>query len=452
MNKLMKAILIFSASGFVFACASAPPPPPPKPVVKAKASTKVLDYAVLAATQVAAKEFDKAIDSYAKALEKNSGNLGALYNRGTLLYRVGKVDAALADFQKVVELDDKHRDGALNLGVCFRDKGDLAAAIKVYRNYLKTDSFNARILNNLSALYRKQKKFKKAISSIRTLLMRDQKNVDAYKNLALIYFDQGKLKLSMTILHNALKMSTEQKRKDPDIHVNMGMIYLAKKENGKAMAQFKHAVGLDKNHLLANYNIGALALAHRDYSMAAKTLQIAYVSLANDFEVNAALGYALQGQQKHAEAAAQLEKAYAIKKDENVLYQLVVVWQAAGDANKALAYGEQLLALQGKQCTEEDFDGFCGRYNGIKMMIAMEKEDAAPPPEEEKAKPKLGQVDVFAEGGDEEDEQDNESTASDGSGAPAGTGDGAGVGSPNNEGKAESDAVKTATVGASGSS
>ena len=282
--------------------------------------------------------------------------------------------------------------------------------------------------------------------------MRDQKNVDAYKNLALIYFDQGKLKLSMTILQNALKMSEEQKRKDPDIHVNMGMIYLAKKENGKAMAQFKHAVGMEKEHLLANYNIGALALAHRDYNMAAKTLQIAYSAWGNDFEVNAALGYAMQGQQKHAEAAKQLEKAYAIRKDEQVLYQLVVVWQAAGDATKALAYGENLLALQGKQCTEEDFDGFCGRYNGIKMMIAMEKQTAAPPPEE-KAKPKTGQVDVFEEGGDEEiANEEAGAPATETQPSPENTSAPAENNGDKNEGNPGSGGVKTSTAGAASSS
>lgn len=386
----------------VFGCAAAPPPPPPKPVATGTAKAKKVDYLAQASGELKAKQYDKAIQSYSTYLGKNPDNAKALYNRGTLYLKASKLSEALADFEKSVELDPKDTDAVLNLGVCLREKGDIDGAVKVYRSYLKTDSFNDRVLNNLSALYRKEKKFKKAISSIRTLLMRDQKNVDAYKNLALIYFDQGKIKLSMTILQNALKMSKAQDRKDPDIHVNMGMIYLAKKENGKAMAQFKHAVEMDKSNLLANYNIGALALSHRDYNMAAKTLSLAMGAWPNDFEVNAALGYAFQGQQKHAEAAAQLEKAFALKKDDGVLYQLVVVWQAAGDATKALSYGEQLLAQQGKQCTEEDFEGFCGRYNGIKMMIAMEKENAQPPPEEEKAKPKAGQVDVFEDGGEEE--------------------------------------------------
>lgn len=437
MSKLLRTSSAVLTAGFVYGCAGAPPPPPPKPKVIKKVAPKKVDYLAKAKKEVAEKSFDAAIASYGKYLAEKPDDAVAHYNRGTLLLKANKLDEAVAEFQKATELAPKHTDSAVNLGVCLRSKGDLDGAVSAYRTYLKNDPFNNRVLNNLSALYREQKKFKKAISSIRTLLMRDQKNVDAYKNLALIYYDQGKYKLAMTILQNAMKMSKEQKRKDPDIHVNMGMIHLANKENGKAMAQFKFAKDMDGANILANYNIGALALSHRDYNMAAKTLAVVLKSWPNDFEVNAALGYALQGQEKFTDAAAQLEKAFGIKKDERVLNQLVVVWQSAGDAAKALSYGDQLLALQGKQCTDEDFDGFCGRYNGIKMMIAMEKENAAPPPEEEKAKPKAGQVDVFEEGGEEEVAAQEAEAAAE-SAAEA-------------EGNPGVDAVKTGTTAAAGS-
>jgi tetratricopeptide (TPR) repeat protein len=447
MKKLTQSCSKVLVVSLVFGCAAAPPPPSLKPVATARPTTKKVDYLAQAASAIENKQFDQAIVNYGQYLAKSPDSAMALYNRGTLYLKAGKVSEALADFQKAVELDPKNADAVINLGVCLREKDDLNGAVAAYRAYLKNDSFNARVLNNLSALYRSQKKFKKGISALRLLLMRDQKNVDAYKNLALIYFDQGKIKLSMTILQNAQKMSKAQSRKDPDINVNMGMIYLAKKENGKAMAQFKHAVEIEKNNLLANYNIGALALSHRDYNMAAKTLTIAIGAWPNDFEVNAALGYALQGQQKHKEAATQLEKAYAIKKDEGVLYQLVVVWQAAGDAARALTYGEQLLALQGKQCTEEDFDGFCGRYNGIKMMIAMEKENAQPPPEEDK--PKTGQVDVFEEGDDDETAASGETPGAEGESLSEGAAGGADA--PKPAGNQDDGAVKTSTSARAGS-
>ena len=71
------------------------------------------------------------------------------------------------------------------------------------------------------------------------------------------------------------------------------------------------------------------------------------------------------------------------------------------------------------------------------MMIAMEKENAAPPPEEEKAKPKAGKVDVFEEGGEEE--------------VAAQEAEAAAEASAESEGNAGVDAVKTGTTAAAGS-
>ena len=51
-------------------------------------------------------ERDKAIAEYNKALEFDSGNVTAYYNRGQLLARTGKKTRAKADFQKVISLSD----------------------------------------------------------------------------------------------------------------------------------------------------------------------------------------------------------------------------------------------------------------------------------------------------------------------------------------------------------
>ncbi|CAN0554606.1 unnamed protein product, partial [Laminaria digitata] len=175
-------------------------------------------------------------------------------------------------------------------------------AISIYTKALKKKPFDGSLLNNLSVLYREKKQYKDAISALRTLLMRDQKNIDAYKNLALVYYDQKKFKLTQTILENALKMAKEQKRKDPDIYVNLGMVYLSREENGKAMAAFKKALEVDPNHIAANYNIGALALGHRDYGLAAKAYGVVAKARPGDGYVAASLGYAYQGQQNLDEA------------------------------------------------------------------------------------------------------------------------------------------------------
>jgi len=186
--------------------------------------------------------------------------------------------------------------------------------------------------------------------------------------------------------------------------VNLGMVFLGREENGRAMAAFKKALELDPDHVEANYNVGSLALSHRDYDLAAKSYEVVSKAMPNSSEVAASLGFAYQGQQKLDEAMKELERAWELQKkagktgsEDQVLYQLMVIAQNAQELEKAQTYAETYMKRNRISCGEEDFDGFCGRYNGIKMMIEMAQEEAPPPPAEEPEKPEATGQDIFTE-------------------------------------------------------
>ncbi len=419
------------------ACASS------KPVVKKAPVTAAAKPAFKPVAELQAEangafksgNYQGAATGYAKVLERDPNNAGTMYNRALSLQLSGQLDAAEAAYRELLAAHPGYAEAALNLGGVLKDRGKTGEAITIYQDALKKDEFNSQLLNNLSVLHRQAKDYKSSVKAIRKLLMRDKKNVDAYKNLALVYFDQKKFKLSQTILENALKMAKEQKREEPDIFVNLGMIYLAREENGRAMAAFKKAVKIAPNHVVANYNIGSLALGHRDYNLAAKSYTVVNQTWQNNYDVTVSLGYALQGQLKHNEAAATLEKAITLKaansgakvdvteeEESQVYLQLMRIYQDAEKADKALEAAERYMKMKGTTCGEEDFDGFCGRYNGIKLMIQMAQEEAAAAQEaeaeEEKTKKAKSADDssIFTEG----EVDDGEGEAAEGAeGAPA---------------------------------
>jgi tetratricopeptide (TPR) repeat protein len=385
MIRTTKTLLLASTLGLGLGigCATAPPPPPPPPPpAPVKVEVRPTDPLEAGNFAFGKGDLEGALKEYSAVLAADPKNETAIFNRAVVLQRLGKFDESAAAYEAYLAAHPNHLEATLNLGGVLRGQGKTAEAIALYNKLLKADPYDSRVLNNLSVLYREKKDYKAAVQSIRTLLMRDQKNIDAYKNLALVYYDQGKYRLTQTILGNALRMAKEQNVEDPDIHVNLGLTFLALGDKGKAMVAFKKAVELKPDHLLGNYNIGALALAHRDYELAARTFEVASKAWPNDPEVAASLGFAFQGQQKFTEAAAQLEKAKSLKPDaEPVIYQLMVVWQAANDADKALTYGNELLKIKNMPpCKEDDFEGLCGRINGILIMKKM----AAQPKEEEK--------------------------------------------------------------------
>lgn len=409
---------------FAAACASAPPPPKPAAVDAQKPVQLTLDdIRARADRELAEENYAAAVASYDAVLAREPGQVEAQYNRALSLQRLGRVAEAEKAYLGVLKAAPNDVDAVVNLGAVLKARGRVDEAIALYRAALKQEPHNAGLLNNLSALLRSKGRHQQAIKVLRRLLMRDQDNIDAYKNLALIYYDQKKYKLTETILQNALKKAKKAGRKDADIYVNLGMVELARNENGRAMAAFKTALEIDPSHLAANYNIGSLALSHRDYQLASKAYGVVVRAYPEDPEIHASLGYAFQGLQQHAEAAEHLEKAKRLKlqkgarfaladtnlpsdSDEQLTLQLIKTKQDAGDNAGALQYAEQYMQANGIRCSDEDFDGFCGRYNGIKLTIQMEQEAATAPAPEEAEAPKPGQIDVFAEGDDSPTEAD----------------------------------------------
>jgi tetratricopeptide (TPR) repeat protein len=382
------------------ACSSAPPPPVEQQVQAApppKVEAKPTDQLGGANALFARGEYKAALDSYEQILAKDPSNDAAAFNRAVAMHKLGNLDGAKRAYEAIVQKNPADADATINLGAILKDEGKVDEAIGLYSKLLKQDEYNSKVLNNLTALYRLKKQYPKAIDTVRKLLMRDQRNIDAYKNLALVYYDQKKFKLAQTILGNAVKMSDKANRKDPDIYVNLGMIHIALGDNGKAMAAFKQAVEIDPSHIVANYNIGSLALAHRDYLLAERTYGVVAKAWPDNYWVQASLGYALQGQQKLDVAAKQLERARQLKEkeatamrvpeaageEENMVLQLWQIYQNANDAKSALKYADEFLRMKNKACAETDTDEICGRYNGTKLMVTMANQ---PPPEDEKKK------------------------------------------------------------------
>jgi len=394
------AIAIFPLA--LGACAGSKPPPVvdtgPK-VIRIKPREVVAE----ANAQIENGELTAAVDKLGNLLEKQPDNDVARYNRGFAHQKLGNWREAESDYRQVLANNPEDVQTALNLGAVLRAQERRDEAAKLYEELLEKNPFQAELLNNLSVLHRERKDYEAASSAVRQLLMRDQDNVDAYKNLALINLEQGRLTLAETNLQNARKRSEEQGRSDPDIFVNLGRIYLERNENGRAMAAFKKALEEQPEHVAANANIGALALRHRDYGLAKDSYEKVVAQRPNDPQMESYLAYALQGAQEHDTAVEHFERARSLydkagrRVPNELLLQMVITLQNAQQNEKALKAAEEYLARTNKTCAEDDYDGFCGRYNGIKLTLEMAEEAAAEEPVEEESGVKATGRDIFTE-------------------------------------------------------
>jgi cytochrome c-type biogenesis protein CcmH/NrfG len=104
----------------------------------------------------------KAIDTYARALELDPKNPNLLTDQGVMYKRLGAFDKALANFEKAQSVDPKHLQSLYNIGIIYaEDLKQPDKALKTWAHYLELDSTSPnaqqvkRLIEQIKATSRK---------------------------------------------------------------------------------------------------------------------------------------------------------------------------------------------------------------------------------------------------------------------------------------------------------
>lgn len=343
-----------------------------------------------------AGDYATAKEGFAKVAARVPDNVTVQFNLGVISEKQGKLNDAAGYYEAAHKLDSRHKPTLLNLGRVYRLQDKFNEAIALYEGALKdpANEYDVELNNNLTVAYRLAKKYPEAEAAARKVLARTKDNPDAYKNLALIYFDQGNYRLAEFISANARKLDD----KDPGVYNNLGLIYLKFDERRSALGQFQKAVSLNKDFAPSLFNIGAMALAYRDYEGAEKVLSRATQLDPTSYEGLLAYAWSLDGQKgrdkKKGLAAAEVyEKVLAIKADQKDAVcgagEAYAVDKSGWD--KALGFLEKCKGLPGvtpqeQQAIDSKVKGIQTQQKAGAAAAAKAEEDAKKAEEEKKRK------------------------------------------------------------------
>ena len=101
-------------------------------------------------------DIDKAINSWAKAIEQNPEFAEAYYNRGSAYVRQEKLDEALSDFDKTIQFSSgikMQMFAYYNKGLIYQKKGDFEGAISNYDKAIRSDATYAPAYKNRASVY-----------------------------------------------------------------------------------------------------------------------------------------------------------------------------------------------------------------------------------------------------------------------------------------------------------
>lgn len=317
----------FAAACLVLGCTSgarslrtakAPPPPAQSPAhspVPSGPAPAEVEREGLAALK--ANDRAKARQLFERALAGDGRLLVAHFDLGVMSQREGDLAAAARHYEAALDIDPEFDGALLNLGQVYRDQGELDRGIALYRRALQKRPFEPRFLNNLAVLLRLARRYQEATKVARQLLAQGSDPRGAYQHLALIAVDEGRLPLGRLLA----AVGRDVDPRDPAGWNNLGLAQARLGERQAAIASFQKALDLDAAYAPTLANLGALALAYRDYPAAVQSLEKLAALTPGDAEAFLHLGWAYEGARREdgghrvREAAAAFEKALSLKGD-----------------------------------------------------------------------------------------------------------------------------------------
>jgi len=198
------------------------------------------------------KEYDKAIESYKKAVEINPKKDKIYYNMGITYATLKEYDRAIGAYKKAVEINPKDDKAYYNMGITYANIEEYDKAIEAYKKAVEINSKDDGAYNNMGSIYHDKEEYNKAIKAYKKAIEINPKNDKAYNNMGSAYDNKGEYNKAIEAYKKAVKINP----KNDEAYNNMGIAYDEINEYDKAIEAYKKVVEINPKKDEAYYNMG----------------------------------------------------------------------------------------------------------------------------------------------------------------------------------------------------
>lgn len=212
------------------------------------------------------EDYDRAIDSYTKALELNPELAEAYLMRGSAYFDKGNYDLSIADYDRAIALNPRYVEAYVNRGVSYENKKNYDAAIS---DYSKAIEFNPRYVKayvNRGSAYESKGNYDAAFRDYNTAISLDPRDATAYYYRGGAYDNQHKTNEAIKDYNKAIEL-------DPNFaeaYYNRGSVYDDRREYDAAIADYSRAIALNPKYAAAYHNLGSVYDEKGNYDEAIK--------------------------------------------------------------------------------------------------------------------------------------------------------------------------------------
>ena len=155
-------------------------------------------------------DYNKAIESYTRALELNPKGYSTFSNRGKAYFDLGKIDEALSDFDKSLAVNPGYVEALSNRGAALAMKGNLEQALTDLNKAIKIDPANINAISNRALTYYTLKQSDSAIADITNYLRLKPGDADMINLRGLCYGNLKNYKEALSDFDLSIRLSPNQ--------------------------------------------------------------------------------------------------------------------------------------------------------------------------------------------------------------------------------------------------
>jgi tetratricopeptide (TPR) repeat protein len=279
-----------------------------------------------------------AVEAYRKSLAQDKGNVAALSNLGVSLAGLGRYEEAVVEYQQALkgapaqfrphlqrnlalayyksgrmdeaaslflalhEAQPENRDTMLLAADCLLQLGEPAKALALLEPAAGDAANDKAFAYVLGMAYLKSGKIAEA-QRVLDPILKDSSSAEGNYALGMAMFTSGDFPSAVTALGRAIELNPAL----PHLYSYYGQTLVFTGDPDGALEAFKQQLAADRNDYDANYSSAVILARRKQYAEAEPLLRRAVLLRPKSREAHLALSEALIGENKTAEARAELE-------------------------------------------------------------------------------------------------------------------------------------------------
>lgn len=196
------------------------------------------------------KDYQKALESYNRAIELDQNNAIAYYNRGIVYGKQREYEKAIEDYSRAIDLDENCVNAYNNQGSAYGEQGEYDKAVADYSRAIELDKNYKNAYYGRGIVYGKQGEYDKAIADYSKVIELDENYAYAYNNRGNVYDEQGEYDKAIADYSKAIDLDEN----NAVAYNNRGYTFVRQGEYEKAIADYSKAIELDENYKYAYLN------------------------------------------------------------------------------------------------------------------------------------------------------------------------------------------------------